>query len=142
MKHSRRNMSGLILAIGVAASWFFIAAAARAIEEGDARRYTTSYRHTDRTVDAFNVDDFSNAPLQIVVMANVEVTPERAFQLVAVELDKWFLAVGNIRFENAQSVNGPSEIGAGSVRSCDLDGELLVENIPYWQPDHAYAYSI
>lgn len=142
MTHSNRGVSRSTIAIGIATSSFLVAAAARAIAEGEAREYTTSYQHADRTVDALRVDDFTDAPLQIVVMARVQTTPERAFQLVAIELDEWFLALGNIRFDNTRSVNGPSEIGAGSVRSCDLDGDLLVEDLLYWQPSRVYAYSI
>lgn len=143
MTRSKQKVFPFMFAIGIAASWIVLAAVvARAIEEGESRKYTTAYKHTDRIVDGFRVDDFTDAPLQIVVMAQINTTPERAFQLVGVELDRWFLAVGNIRFDNTHSANGPNEIGAGSVRSCDLDGDLLVENLPYWQPSRAYAYTI
>jgi len=126
----------MTLGIGLAAC-----ASLEKVREGEKREFTTAYRHEDRLVEKFNVDNVTSAPLRFVVMADVHVPTRKAFDLVSKDLPSWVAKVKKVKWDNSHSeIKG--SYGAGSVRLCSFDGHKLVENITYWDEGRVYAYAL
>lgn len=114
--------------------------AAAAPLEGSAPRYTSHYRHADRKVELLNVDQYTGAPLQIVLMARLNLAPEQTFDLVSRQLPKWVSQIPHVDWDHSHSATA-GQCAPGSVRVCAFGQDQVVENIRYWQEGRLYAYS-
>lgn len=108
--------------------------------EGSAPRYTSKHRHGDRVLDGFRIDEVTTAPLQIVVMGRFDVPPADMFDLTSRRLPEWFTAIPSIAWDNSNA-SRPGLPSQGSLRSCELDGDRLVERMAMWREGAAYAYA-
>ncbi|MFI5337333.1 MAG: SRPBCC family protein [Opitutales bacterium] len=115
--------------------------AASAPSEGSAPQFTSHYRHNDRKVDQLNIDQLTVAPLQIVMMARVNLPPEQTFDLVSRQLPQWVSQIPHVAWDNTHSA-AAGQCGSGSVRQCAFGHDQIVENIRFWQEGRLYAYSI
>jgi len=110
-------------------------------DEGSKSIFTTSYKHENKKIEGFDVSNYTDAPLQVVTMVRVEMSPEEAFKLVAIDIPKWFAEIPSLDWNHDNSEN-KNTFGKGSERRCELDGDLLVENIYHWQEGKMYAYAV
>ncbi|MGL1937115.1 MAG: SRPBCC family protein [Fibrobacterales bacterium] len=92
------------------------------------------------TVGKYNVNNYTNAPLQIVKMVHLKVSTDQAFDLVAKGIPKWFDGIPEIIWNHTQSSSGT--FGPGSSRMCEFNGDTLIENILVWEDNKIYAYSV
>ena len=113
----------------------------RTIPEGSEARLTSIYDHSDRTVRDFQVDSITAAPLQIVVMAQIELAPEEVFKLTMSGFEEWVTQLSDVTYDNSGS-DQEEEVGGGSRRRSRFEGQRLVERIQFWDPPFAYGYSI
>ncbi|MBI2516458.1 MAG: SRPBCC family protein [Opitutae bacterium] len=109
--------------------------------EGSEPRYTSHYRHTDQQIGDFVVDQSTTAPLQIVLMARLNVPPVQAFDLVSRQLTAWVAQIPHVEWDHKNSA-AAGECGKGSVRVCDFGKDKIVENIAYWKEGSIYAYKV
>lgn len=98
------------------------------------------YRRDDRQIGSLDVDRFTAAPLQIVLMARLDLAPEKTFELVSRELPQWVAQIPHVAWDNSQSATA-GQCGAGSVRQCAFGKDHVVELIRFWQEGRLYAYS-
>lgn len=108
--------------------------------EGATLATRSQYMHNQAKIDQFNIDTYTDSPLQVVVMANLKVPPEKAFDLVARDLPSWFEGIPSVEWNHDGSKN-KNTFGEGSTRKCQFNGDLLVENINFWDEGHIYSYS-
>ncbi|BFM18527.1 hypothetical protein R50073_47100 [Maricurvus nonylphenolicus] len=142
------NISKILISLGkplLLAGAVLLTACSINPQEGSAKQYTSGYDRSTGFVNEFDIASVTVAPEQIVVMFRVNASPGRAFELVS-ELDQistWFTDIKNPSVDNTKSLNGPDALGTHSVRSCSLEGDLLVEEIVYYDKEkRAYAYAI
>lgn len=95
-----------------------------------------------RQVGSFMVDTITHAPLQIEMSLRLNISQEKAFQLVFRDLDTWFKQIDKIEWKNAESQGGANTPGLNSVRVCGFDGNQLYEDIVYYDAPRAYGYVI
>lgn len=108
-------------------------------QEGSAPRYTSHYRHADRTIDGFDVSQSTTAPLQIVVMARLDVSPATAFDLVSRQLTTWIAQIPHVEWDHASAATAGT-CSQGSVRVCEFGKGRVVEHIAFWEDGQVYAY--
>lgn len=118
----------------------FLGACSSLPKEGSERKYQSNISHHSERISNLNVRDFTNAPLRIVVMARLNVTTDKAFELVSKDLPVWFEKIPSVQWDHTNSENKKT-FGAGSTRTCALDGDKLFENIRYWDEGKMYAYA-
>lgn len=129
-------------------SLFFIAilalttgrAAYAKIPEGSSANTTSQYQHNQTKIDGFNIEKYTDSPLQVVVMAHVKAPPEKTFDLVARDFPAWFEGIPSIEWDHAKSAH-KNTYGEGTIRKCQFNSDLLVENINYWDECRMYSYS-
>ncbi|PIU01064.1 MAG: hypothetical protein COT74_00740 [Bdellovibrionales bacterium CG10_big_fil_rev_8_21_14_0_10_45_34] len=80
------------------------------------------------------------SPLQIEVKFLTELSRSKTFDLVTIDIPKWFSHVHEVKWNHANSENGPSQIGACSERECAIDGKILTEEIVEYVQDQKYSY--
>jgi len=91
--------------------------------------------------ESFEVSDYTAAPLQVQLAAQLDAPPAEVFDLVSTGLSEW-MDVSEITWDNEDSATH-GQIDDGSSRSCALGGKKgLTETIPYWEDDHLYAYQM
>ncbi|MGL1904002.1 MAG: hypothetical protein OCC49_17825 [Fibrobacterales bacterium] len=110
------------------------------MRQSDSTRYNTMYDHGDRTIGKYNVNNYTNAPLQIVKMVHLKVPTAKAFDLVAKDIPQWFDGISDLVWDHSKSPSG--EFGAGSTRMCKIDEDTVYENIRVWEDGKIYAYQI
>lgn len=98
----------------------------------------TKYPPRDRVVGEFDTRTVSDAPLRALVIARVDVPREEAFDLVLTGIHAWFPNVEEFTWTKTDD----GEIVAGSVRTGDFKGSVMVEPVRYIDPGHAYVYQI
>lgn len=113
--------------------------ASAAPQQGSEPRYTSHYRHADRQIGHFDVDQSTSAPLQIVLMARLNVPTDQAFDLVSRQLTSWVAQIPHVEWDHKNSTTA-GECGKGSVRVCAFGKGKIVENIAYWKEGAIYAY--
>lgn len=125
----------------IVAAWLVLAPSCAALpREGSAPQYTSKYRHDGRVIDGFEIDQVTAAPLQIVVMGRFNVAPAEMFDLTSRRLPEWFTAIPSVAWDNSRSAQ-PGAPSQGSLRSCELDGDKLVERMELWREGSIYAYA-
>ncbi len=129
-----------VTTLALAALLVLTAGCAGLPREGSAPQYTSKHKHDGRVIDGFQIDRVTQAPLQIVVMGRFNVTPAEMFDLTSRRLPEWFKAIPAVAWDNshAAQAGAPSE---GSLRSCELDGDKLVERMELWREGEIYAYA-
>lgn len=115
--------------------------ASAAPQEGSTFRYTSHYHHADRKVEQLDVDQLTAAPLQIVMMARLNLPPAQTFDLVSRQLPKWISQVPHVAWDHSHSA-AAGQCGPGSVRQCAFGKDQIFEDIKYWQEGRVYAYSV
>lgn len=101
----------------------------------------------DRALGSLQVDTITSSPLQIELMAQLDVPPERAFELVSEEIPSWFKAIPSLTWDTSASAT-ENMIDVGAVRTCEFGGATLFEEIQHWDDSLgadgslSYAYRI
>jgi len=80
--------------------------------------------------------------LQIEVSIELNVSQERAFELVFSDLEGWFKEVEGVVWDHKNSSNGAQSGGQDSTRVCGFVGKQLFETIAYYDAPNAYAYVV
>lgn len=110
-------------------------------QEGSAPKYTSHYHHDTRQIEQLNIDQFTGAPLQIVMMVRLDLPPEKAFDAVSRQLPQWVSQIPHVAWDHSNSALS-GQCGTGSIRKCAFGKDSIVENIRHWQEGRVYAYSI
>ncbi len=110
------------------------------MKQSDSMQYNTKFSHHDRSIAGYNIDNYTNAPLQIVKMVHLNVPTQQAFDLVATGIHRWFDGIPELVWDHSKSSTG--DFGPGSSRTCEFEGDTLVERIPIWENGKIYAYQI
>lgn len=84
--------------------------------------------------------DLDDAPLRVTATARVSVSPERAFELVAIDLHEWFPGLEKFAYDHSSTPDG--SFAAGSVRVGLYENEKMVERIRRWEAPRFYVYQI
>lgn len=128
-----------LLIIGTAVG-ILLPSAAAAATPGPATPVFSRYRNSDRKIGSLEVDRFTAAPLQIVMMARINLAPAQTFDLVARQLPQWVSQIPHVAWDNRHSATA-GQCDAGSVRQCAFGKKQITEQIQYWQEGSVYAYS-
>lgn len=96
----------------------------------------------ERQIGNFSVDSVTSAPLQIEVSVELNISQEKAFELVFADLESWTKEISDIVWNNEKSTNGPDLRGLNSTRVCGFDGKQLFETIAFYDAPNAYGYVI
>lgn len=113
---------------------------ASASSQGAATHPASRYRKHDRKIGPLDVNRFTAAPLQIVMMARLDLAPEKTFELVSRQLPQWVAQIPHVAWDNSHSATA-GQCGTGSVRQCAFGKDQVVEHIRFWQEGSLYAYS-
>ena len=105
------------------------------------QRPASRYDAKSKLVDGHDLDRFSDSQLRVWVAARVNMPPEKAFRMMAVDLHLWFPGVKRFTWNHAHSQR-PGEFGPGSVRTGVYKGDRMVEKVLLWYPPRYYVYRI
>ncbi len=95
-----------------------------------------------RIVGGLDLDETTDAPLQLIKLAGLRASPEEVFAVVGdhVGMTGWVPGLTGVQLDSSEAAVEGEE---GAVRVCEFaDGSRLREEIVGWNPPHMYAFHI
>lgn len=85
------------------------------------------------------------SPLQIELVAEFDAPPAEVFHWMTYRLPEWFAQIDDVAYDNAASLHDESSVaegavGAGSVRTCGMGKNAVVEVMTEFVPGVSYRY--